>query len=308
MNPDSKIYLAGHTGLVGSALLRRLTLEGYTNIITRRSSLLDLTCQQQAEDFFKSERPEYVFVCSAKVGGVQANNSYRATFIRDNLAIQTNVIHSAYLSGVKKLMFMGSNCIYPKLVNQPIKEDYLLAGKLEPTTESYAIAKICGIKMCEAYRDQYGCNFISVLPVNLYGPNDNYDLESSHVMPALLSKFHSAVKNNLPSVEVWGSGRARREFMHVDDLSSACLFLMLHYNDVQPINIGTGADIPIHELAELIKEISGYKGNIVFNSSRPDGAISKLLDTSKINALGWKPSIGLREGIAKTYSEKFGSE
>lgn len=253
--------------------------------------------------FFEKEKPEYVFLAAAKVGGVMANNNFRADFIYDNLCIQNNVIHASYIYGVKKLMFMGSNCLYPKLVSQPIKEEYILSGKLESTTESYAIAKIAGIKMCQAYRHQYGCNFISILPVNMYGSNDNYDLNTSHVMPALLSKFHTAKINNEPMVEIWGTGHARREFLHSDDLADACLFLMLRYDDSEPINIGTGIDISISELAFIIKDICRYKGQLFFDSSKPDGIMSKLLDVSKINDLGWSYKIELREGIKKVYKE-----
>lgn len=306
MNKDSKIYLAGHTGLVGSAILKKLTREGYSNIITVSSKILDLRNQQEVMDFFDRHRPEYVFLAAAKVGGVLANSTYRADFIYSNLAMQTNVIHAAHINGVKKLLFLGSNCLYPKLVKEPIKEEYVLGGALETTTESYAIAKIAGIKMCQAYRNQYGNNFITVLPVNLYGTNDNYDLETSHVMPALLSKFHTAVTNNTPTVEIWGSGRARREFMHVDDLTDALLFLMQNYNDSEPINVGTGSDVSIEELAIMIKAITKYKGQLVFNTTKLDGIMSKLLDVTKLHDLGWHHTIGLGEGILKVYNEKFG--
>lgn len=303
MQKSSKVYVAGHSGLVGSAIMRKLTEEGYFNIITARSSEVDLRDQQAVGDFFAKHEPEYVFFAAAKVGGVHANNTYPAEFIHDNLVMQNNVIHGAYVNRVKKLMFLGSNCLYPKYVTLPIKEDYLLAGTLEPTTEAYAIAKIAGIKMCQAYRRQYGCNFISVLPINMYGPNDNYNLETSHVMPALLSKFITATKNNLPYVEIWGGGNAKREFMHSDDLADACLFLMLNYNDYNPINVGTGEEIKISDLGLLIKEVVGYKGEIVFDPTKPDGILSKMLDVSKLRGLGWKHKIGLREGIERVYNE-----
>lgn len=305
MKKSSKIYIAGHRGLVGSAILRKLTDSGYSNIIMRSSKQLDLRNQKAVNDFFEKEKPEYVFLAAAKVGGVMANNTYRAEFLYSNLAIQSNVIHSAYQNNVKKLMFMGSNCLYPKLATQPLKEEYILAGKLEPTTEAYAIAKIAGIKMCESYRHQYGCNYISILPVNMYGQNDNYDLDSSHVMPALLSKFHTAKVHKYPSVEIWGTGNARREFLHVDDLAQACLFLMLNYNESEPVNIGTGKDISIKELALTIKDIIGYKGELIFNPSKPDGILSKLLDVNKIHNLGWNHKIELIDGIRRVYDENF---
>lgn len=303
MQKDSKIYVAGHTGLVGSAVLRKLLSEGYANILTSKSAQLDLRNQKHVEEFFASEKPEYVIFAAAKVGGVYANSTYPAEFLHDNLAMQTNVIHNAYKNGVKKLMFMGSNCLYPKYANTPIKEEYLLAGKLEPTTEAYAIAKIAGIKLCQAYNKQYGCNFITILPVNMFGPGDNYNLETSHVMPALLSKFITATKNNDPFVEIWGSGSARREFMHSDDLADACLFIMLNYNDPEPINIGSGGEIAIRDLAALIGEIVGFKGELKFNIDKPDGSISKKLDTTKLENLGWKYKIHLHEGITKVYNE-----
>jgi GDP-L-fucose synthase len=305
MNKFSKIYIAGHKGLVGSAIHRKLISEGYDNIVFRDSKELDLRNQIEVDAFFESEKPEYVFLAAAKVGGVLALINYRGDSIYSNLAIQINVMHSAHKNGVKKLMFMGSNCLYPKLTTQPIKEEYILHGVLEPTTEYYAIAKIAGIKMCEAYRYQYGCNFISILPVNMYGENDNYNLETAHVMPALISKFHTAKTNNSPSVEIWGTGNARREFLHSDDLAEACLFLMLHYNESEPINIGSGKDISIKELALLIKEIVGYQGGLIFNASKPDGIPSKLLDVSKIRKFGWHHKIELKDGIAKVYKEKF---
>lgn len=303
MNPSSKIYIAGHTGLVGSAILRKLAAEGYSNIITIPHHQLDLCNQKETALFFEKEKPNYVFMAAAKVGGVAALEKYCADVIHDNIAMQMNVLYSAYKSGVTKLMFMGSNCIYPKFTEQPIKEEYMLTGKLEPTTEYYAIAKIAGIRTCQAYRKQYGCNFITILPVNLYGENDNYDLETAHVMPALLSKFQMAVTNKSSSVEIWGSGLPRREFLHSDDLADACLFLMLSYNEDEPINIGAGEDISIRDLALLIKEISGYEGELVFNASRPDGVISKVLDVSKIHSLGWHHKIELREGITDIYSK-----
>lgn len=303
MNKDSRIYVAGHLGLVGSAIVRRLKDDGYNNIITRTRTELNLVDKASVDIFFEEERPEYVFLAAAKVGGVHANNTYRGDFIYENLMIQTNVIHAAKCNCVKKLLFMGSNCLYPSLTSLPIKEEFLLAGKLEKTTEAYAIAKIAGIKMCEAYRRQFGCNFISVLPVNLYGQNDNYDLETSHVMPALLRKFKDGVLENLDSVSVWGSGHARREFLHVDDMADACLFLMLKYHDIEPVNIGSGEEVSIRDLALMIKDVSGFKGELVFNTQMPDGIMSKKLDVAKLHGLGWRHSITLRDGIVKTYSE-----
>jgi len=305
MNKESKIYIAGHRGMVGSALVRRLQREGFTNFIFRTSAELDLRNQPAVEDFFAAEKPEYVFLAAAKVGGIYANNTYRAEFLYDNLVIQSNVIHQSWKNAVKKLLFLGSSCIYPRLAPQPLKEKYLLTGMLEPTNEPYAIAKIAGIKMCDAYRSQYGCNFISVMPSNLYGPNDNYDPENSHVLPALLRKFHEAKVQQLPQVEVWGTGTPRREFLHADDMADACLFLMQRYDEPGFINIGRGEDVTIKELAEMIKEITGYKGRIVFNPSKPDGTPRKLLDVSKLTALGWQAKISLQEGIEKVYSEKF---
>ena len=295
--------MAGHRGMVGSAIFRRLQKEGYSSIITRGSQELDLRNQKKVEEFFAAERPEYVFLAAAKVGGILANNTYRAEFLYDNLMIQSNVIHAAYKYGVEKLLFLGSSCIYPKMAPQPIKEEYLLSGYLETTNEPYAIAKITGIKMCEAYRHQYGCNFISAMPTNLYGPNDNYDLNYSHVVPALIRKFHEAKVNRYPQVVVWGSGEPRRELMHVDDLADACLFLMQHYNESKFVNIGTGKDIRIRELAELIKCITGYTGDIVFDTSKPDGTPRKLLDLSYIHALGWHHQIELEEGLQRTYED-----
>jgi GDP-L-fucose synthase len=273
MNKEAKIYIAGHRGMVGAAILRKLKKEGYANFILRTTSVLDLRNQAAVTSFFETEKPDYVFLAAAKVGGIQANNTYRADFLYDNLMIQNNVIHSSYKYGVKKLLFLGSSCIYPKLAPQPLKEEYLLTGELEPTNEPYAIAKIAGIKLCENYNRQYGCNFISVMPTNLYGPGDNYDLQNSHVLPALLRKFQEAKTNNLDSVEVWGTGTPKREFLHVDDLADACYFIMNHYNDKDFVNIGTGKDISIKELAELIQNIVGYKGIIKWNSEQPDGTL-----------------------------------
>ena len=287
--------------MVGAAIARALKERGHTNIITRTSKELDLRDQAQVNAFFEAEKPEYVFLAAAKVGGINANNIYRAEFLYDNMMISTNVIHAAYLSKVEKLMFLGSSCIYPKLAPQPLKEEYLLTGELEPTNEPYAIAKITGIKMCESYRDQYGCNFISVMPTNLYGVGDNYDLKNSHVLPALIRKFHEAKESNSASVEVWGSGTPKREFLYADDLADACVFLMDNYNDRELINIGTGEDISIKELAELIKEIIGFEGNIEWNSTMPDGTPRKWMDVSKLNALGWKKTTELEDGIRLAY-------
>ncbi len=301
MNKDARIYVAGHRGLVGSAILRKLRAEGYSSIVSRTHGDLDLTDQYAVYSFFETERPEYVFLAAAKVGGILANNTYPAAFIRENLLIQTNVIDAAYRYGVKKLLFLGSSCIYPKFAPQPIKEEYLLTGILEPTNEPYAIAKIAGIKMCQAYNKQYGTNFISVMPTNLYGPGDNFDLETSHVLPALIRKFHEAKVTGAPQVVVWGSGTPRREFLHVDDLADACLFLMNNYDSSEIINIGVGKDLTIAELAQLVKEIVGYKGEIVFDTTKPDGTPRKLLDVSKIFNLGWRPRIRLEDGIRSTY-------
>jgi GDP-L-fucose synthase len=303
MNKDSKIYIAGHRGMVGSALVRVLEQNGYNNLVLRTSKELNLTDQLAVKEFFEFEKPEYVFLAAAKVGGIIANNTYRAEFIYENLMIQNNVIHNSYLTGVKKLMFLGSSCIYPKNAPQPLKEEYLLTGLLEPTNEPYAIAKIAGIKMCEAYRDQYGCNFISVMPTNLYGPNDNYDLNNSHVLPALLRKFIEAKNNGDNSVILWGTGTPLREFLHVDDLASACLFLMKSYNEKEFLNIGVGEDISILDLAKLIKTIVGFEGDIVLDLSKPDGTPRKLMDVSRLNGLGWRSSIGLSEGIKNVYQE-----
>jgi len=307
MKKNSKIYIAGHRGMVGSAIYRRLKKEGFENFVFRTSDELDLRDQKAVADFFEKEKPEYVFLAAAKVGGILANNTYRAEFLYDNLMIQSNVIENSYRQGVKKLLFLGSSCIYPKLASQPLKEEYLLTGLLEHTNEPYAIAKIAGIKMCDAYRSQYGCSFISVMPTNLYGPNDNYDLNTSHVLPALLRKFHEAKTQNQPEVIVWGSGTPRREFLHADDMADACVFLMKNYNEEGLINIGVGEDLSIKELAEMIKEIAGYKGKIVFDSSKPDGTPRKLMDVSKLSALGWRASVSLREGITQVYKEKFQS-
>ncbi len=303
MDKSSKIYIAGHRGMVGSSILRALQSRSHTNFVLKTSSELDLTNQQAVADFFAKEKPDYVFLAAAKVGGIVANNTYRADFIYENLMIQNNVIHHAYLNNVKKLLFLGSSCIYPKMAPQPLKEEYLLTGLLEPTNEPYAIAKIAGIKMCDAYRDQYGCNFISVMPTNLYGPNDNYDLNNSHVLPALLRKFITAKQNGADSVTIWGSGSPMREFLHVDDLADACLFLMDNFNEAGVVNIGLGVDISIIELAHLIKGIVGFKGQIIVDSSKPDGTPRKILDVSKLNSLGWKASINLKDGINKVYEE-----
>lgn len=305
MNKNSKIYIAGHRGMVGSAIMRRLQKEGYQNILTRTSAQLDLRNQQAVTEFFATEKPDYVFLAAAKVGGIVANNTYRADFLYENLMIQNNIIHESYRNGVKKLMFLGSSCIYPKLAPQPLKEEYLLTGALEETNEPYAIAKITGIKMCDAYRAQYGCNFISVMPTNLYGPNDNYDLTNSHVLPAMLRKFHEAKVENKPEVVLWGTGSPLREFLHADDLADACYFLMQRYNEPGLVNIGVGKDLSIKDLAVMIKDIVGYTGKIVWNASKPDGTPRKLMDVSKLNSLGWKAGIGLKEGIRKVYQEKF---
>jgi GDP-L-fucose synthase len=291
--------------MVGSAIHRRLKREGFEDFVFRTSDELDLRDQQAVADFFTKEKPNYVFLAAAKVGGILANNTYRAEFLYDNLMIQSNVIENSYRQGVKKLLFLGSSCIYPKLAPQPLKEEYLLTGLLEHTNEPYAIAKIAGIKMCDAYRSQYGCNFISVMPANLYGPNDNYDLNTSHVLPALIRKFHEAKAQDQAEVIVWGSGTPRREFLHADDMADACVFLMKNYNEDGLINIGVGADLSIKELAEMIKEITGYKGRVVFDNSKPDGTPRKLMDVSKLSSMGWKATIQLKDGIEKTYTERF---
>jgi len=300
---NAKIYVAGHRGMVGSAIYRKLVKEGYNNIITRTSAELDLRNQQAVTDFFAAEKPDYVFLAAAKVGGIVANNTYRADFLYENLAIQNNVIHNAYLTEVKKLMFLGSSCIYPKLAPQPLKEDYLLTGTLEETNEPYAIAKIAGIKMCDAYRDQYGTNFISVMPTNLYGYNDNYHPENSHVLPALIRKIHEAKINNVKEVVVWGSGSPMREFLFADDLADACYFLMENYNEPNLINIGTGHDLTIKDLALLIKDVLAYDGELVFDTTKPDGTPRKLMDVTKLHNLGWKHQVELREGIALAYQD-----
>lgn len=303
MEFSSKIYIAGHQGMAGSAISRNLVKRGFTNIVTRTSAELDLRDQSAANNFFAKENPEYVFLAAAKVGGIHANNTYRGSFLYDNLMIQSNVIHASYLNPVKKLLFLGSTCIYPKLAPQPLKEEYLLSGELEPTNEPYAIAKITGIKMCDAYRDQYGCNFVSVMPTNLYGLNDNYDLNNSHVLPALLRKFHTAKSNKTLSVEVWGTGKPMREFCHVDDMADASVFVMLNYNERGFLNIGTGVDISISELAELIKKIVGFEGDVHFNLNNPDGALRKLTNVTKLRELGWNYKISLEDGIRSVYNE-----
>ena len=303
MNKDSKIYIAGHRGMVGSAIHRKILSLGYTNIITRTSAELDLRVQEPVNEFFESERPDYVFLAAAKVGGIWANQSYPADFIYQNIVVQCNVIHSAYATGVKKLLFLGSSCIYPKLAPQPLKEEYLLTGLLEPTNEPYAIAKIAGIKMCDAYRAQYGCNFISVMPTNLYGPNDNYDLQNAHVLPTLIRKFHEAKQNGDPAVTIWGTGTPMREFLHADDLASACVYLMENYNEEGLVNIGTGLDVTIKSLAMLIKEIVGYEGALVYDHTKPDGTPRKLMDVSKLTNLGWKYSIELKDGLKQVYDD-----
>ncbi len=303
MEKDAKIYVAGHRGMVGSAIIRKLRSEGYEHLLFRTSKDLDLRDQKAVQTFFKKERPDYVFLAAAKVGGILANNTYRGEFLYENLMIQNNVVHSAYLHGVKKLMFLGSSCIYPKLAPQPLKEEYLLTGLLEETNEPYAIAKIAGIKLCDAYRSQYQCNFVSVMPTNLYGPNDNYDLQHSHVLPALIRKMLEAKRTNAASVVIWGTGAPLREFLHVDDMADACMFLMDAYNEPGPINIGVGHDLSILDLAKLIQRIVGFEGTIATDSSKPDGTPRKLLDVSKISALGWKAKIGLEEGIRKVVEE-----
>ncbi|HJT73419.1 MAG TPA: GDP-L-fucose synthase [Chitinophaga sp.] len=303
MQQQDKIYVAGHRGMVGSAIVRRLQKDGFENIVTRTSKELDLRNQEATSEFFAEEKPDYVFLAAAKVGGIIANNTYRADFIYENIMIQSNVIHEAYKNDVKKLMFLGSSCIYPKLAPQPLKEDYLLTGLLEPTNEPYAIAKIAGIKMCDAYRAQYGCNFVSVMPTNLYGPNDNYDLNNSHVLPALLRKFHEAKVNGSPEVVVWGTGSPLREFLHADDMADACFYLMQHYNEDGLVNIGVGHDISIKDLAILVKEIVGYEGNLVFDTTKPDGTPRKLMDVSKLHGFGWKARIELKEGITSVYAD-----
>lgn len=297
MEKNAKIYVAGHRGLVGSAIVRNLRKRGYENIITRTHAELDLTSQSDVNAFFEAERPEYVFLAAAKVGGIGANNTYRAQFIYENLMIEANVIHASYLVGVRKLMFLGSSCIYPRMAAQPIEESALLTAELEPTNEPYAIAKIAGIKMCDAYRAQYGCNFVSVMPTNLYGPGDNYDLENSHVLPAMIRKFVTARNNGSSSVTLWGDGSPLREFMHSDDMADATVFCMLNYNEAGHINIGSGREVSIARLADMVAEAVGYRGKIVWDTSKPNGTPRKLMDTSKLFAMGWKPSIDLKSGI-----------
>jgi GDP-L-fucose synthase len=301
MDKHSKIYVAGHRGLVGSAIVRRLEKEGYNNLVYRTSSELDLTDKILVDQFFAEEKIEYVFLAAAKVGGIVANNEYPADFIRDNLLIQTNVIDAAYRNNVKKLLFLGSTCIYPKLAPQPLKEEYLLTGELEPTNEPYAIAKIAGIKMCESYNRQYGTKYISVMPTNLYGENDNFDLRTSHVLPALIRKFHEAKEKSQPFVEVWGTGTPKREFLYSDDLADACVYLMDHYEGNEIVNIGVGEDIEIGQLAHLVKETVGFEGEMKFDTSKPDGTPRKLVDVTKLNSLGWKASTSLEEGLTKAY-------
>lgn len=303
MNPSDKIYIAGHNGMVGSAILRKLRSEGYDNVILRDSKQLDLRNQQMVNEFLADAKPTHVFLAAAKVGGIMANKTYGGEFIYDNLMIEANIIHASFINKVNKLMFLGSSCIYPKMAPQPLKEGYLLTGKLEESNEPYAIAKIAGIKMCDAYRSQYGCNFISAMPTNLYGPNDNYDLQKSHVLPALIRKFHEAREKNASSVTIWGTGKPRREFLHTDDLANACFFLMQQYNEGGLVNIGTGVDIEIAELASLIKEISGFTGTIEYDREKPDGTPRKLMDVGKINAMGWKAAIDLKTGLNRVYKE-----
>ena len=301
MEKNAKIYIAGHKGMVGSAIARKLDREGFTNVIVRSSSELDLRNQASVNDFFEREEPDYVFLAAAKVGGIVANNTYRADFLYDNLAIEANIIHAAHEHKVKKLLFLGSSCIYPKLAPQPLKEEYLLTGLLESTNEGYAIAKIAGIKLCESYRDQYGSNFISAMPTNLYGQGDNYHPQNAHVIPSLIRRFHEAKINNAPVVTIWGTGSPLREFMYTDDLADACYFLMQHYNDKLFVNVGTGEDLPIKELAEKIKKVVGYKGQIEFDATKPDGTPRKLMDSSRLHSMGWKHTISLDEGLKRAY-------
>ncbi len=301
IDKNAKIFVAGHNGMVGSAIVRKLNTNNYNNIVTRTSAKLDLRNQCDVNHFFQTEKPQYVFLAAAKVGGIQANNTYRAEFLYDNLMIAANVIHASYLHKVNKLLFLGSSCIYPKLADQPLKESSLLTGSLEPTNEPYAIAKIAGIKLCQEYRHQYKCNFISAMPTNLYGPNDNYDLNNSHVLPALIRKFHEAKLKNLPSVEVWGSGTPKREFLHVDDLADGCLFLMDNYDEAEHVNVGSGQDVTIKELAETVKNIVDFKGELTFNTDKPDGTPRKLMDVSKLSVMGWDYKIELSEGIYTVY-------
>ncbi len=303
MNKSDKIYVSGHRGMVGSAIVRKLQKEGFTNIIYRTSKELDLRNQQAVSNFFEEQKPDYVVLAAAKVGGIHANNAYRADFIYENLMIEANVIHQSFVNKVKKMLFLGSSCIYPKFAPQPLKEESLLTGLLEETNEPYAIAKIAGIKMCESYRLQYGCDFISAMPTNLYGPNDNYDLNNSHVLPALIRKFHTAKKEGMASVEIWGTGTPKREFLHVDDLADACYYLLENYSGIELVNIGYGSDLTIRELAEMVKEVVGYTGDLQFNTSKPDGTPRKLMDVQKLAKLGWTASIGLKDGITKVYKE-----
>ena len=303
MEKQAKIYVAGHRGMVGSAIVRKLQVLGYTNLVLKTSAELDLRDQAKVAAFFAAEKPDFVFLAAAKVGGIVANNTYRADFLYENLAIQNNIIHSSFVNKVKKLMFLGSSCIYPKLAPQPLKEAYLLSGYLEETNEPYAIAKIAGIKMCEAYRAQYGCDFISVMPTNLYGPNDNYDLENSHVLPAMIRKFQEAKERGDASMTLWGTGAPMREFLHADDLAEACVYLMETYSDAELVNIGTGIDVTIKELAETVKKIVGFEGSIQWDTSRPDGTPRKLMDVSKLHSLGWKHKIELKDGIALAYQD-----
>lgn len=303
MNKSDKIYVAGHTGMVGSAIVMKLKQEGFSNFVLKTHSELDLIRQQEVEDFFSAEKPDYVFLAAARVGGIHANNTFKADFIYENLMIESNVINSAAENGVRKLLFLGSSCIYPKFAHQPIKEDYLLDGKLEPTNEPYAVAKIAGIKLCQSYREQKNCDFISIMPTNLYGPNDNFDLQNSHVLPALIRKFHEAKEDGNKSVEIWGSGTPKREFLHVHDLADACYFLMRNYSSQEIVNVGTGEDISIIDLAKTIQKIVGYEGEIHLNRDYPDGTPRKLLDVSKIHEMGWKHSISLEKGIESVYQE-----
>jgi GDP-L-fucose synthase len=303
MNKDAKIYVAGHRGMVGSAIVRNLQKKGYTNIVYKSSKELDLRNQQAVNDFFAAEKPAFVFLAAAKVGGIVANNTYRADFIYENLMIEANIIHAAYVNKVEKLLFLGSSCIYPKLAPQPLKEEYLLSGYLEPTNQPYAIAKIAGIELCDSYRAQYGCNFISAMPTNLYGPNDNYNLNNSHVLPAMIRKFITAKREGKPFVEIWGTGTPLREFLHVDDLAEACFFLMENYNEKGLVNVGVGHDISILDLAKLVKKITGYEGDIQLNTDKPDGTPRKLMDVSKLTGFGWQAAISLEEGIGMVYNE-----
>ncbi len=303
MRKTDKIYVAGHNGMVGSAIVRALKQKGFTNLVYRTSKELDLRNQAAVDEFFKNEKPQFVFLAAAKVGGIVANNTYRAQFLYENLMIVSNIIHAAYANAVTKLLFLGSSCIYPKMAAQPIKEEYLLTGPLEYTNEPYAIAKIAGIKLCESYRDQYGADFISVMPTNLYGLNDNYHPENSHVLPALIRRFHEAKVSGLNEVVIWGSGSPKREFLYADDLADACLFLMEEYSNKEIVNIGCGEDLSIKELAEMVKEVTGYTGNLAFDTSKPDGTPRKLLDVSKINALGWRYKTSLKEGMSIAYQD-----